>query len=67
VRLGPTGGKRQDGIQPIQGLNRALFIHTEDGGVRRRVQLESDNVRRFGFKVRIIADHATEAHHRHGG
>jgi hypothetical protein len=57
MRLGPTGGKRQDGIEPIQRLNGTLLIHTEDGGVRRRVQIESNNVSRFSFKVRVIADH----------
>ena len=57
MRLCPAGGKWQDGIEPIQRLNSALFIHTENGGVRRRVQIESDNVRRFGFKVRVVADH----------
>jgi hypothetical protein len=57
VRLRPTGGKRQDGIETIQRLNGALLIHTEDGGVSRRVQIEADNVRRFGFKVGVVANH----------
>jgi hypothetical protein len=38
-------------------VNGTLLIHTEDGGVRWRMQIESNNVSHLGFKVRIVANH----------
>jgi len=49
--------KRQNRIEPIQRLNRRLFIDTEDCGMLRRIQIQSDDVSRFGFEVWIIAGH----------
>jgi hypothetical protein len=33
MALDPSWRERQDGIEPIQGLNRGLFVDAEDGGV----------------------------------
>ena len=57
MRFGSPGGKRKDGVKTIQSLDGALFIDTKDRCVGRRVQIEADDVRRLGFKVRVIADH----------
>ena len=57
VALRPTGGERQDRIFAIQGLNMRLFIHTEHCGVRRRVQIQTDDVGRLLLKVRIVRGH----------
>jgi len=57
VRFGPPGRKRQDGIETIQSLDGAFFIHTEDGGMSRRMQIEPDDVGRFGLEIRIVAGH----------
>ena len=57
VRLGAPWRKGQHGIETIQSLNGGLFIHTEDRRVSRRVQIEANNIRGLGFKVRVVADH----------
>ncbi len=50
VTLGPSGRERQDGIEPIQGLNGGLFVDAEDGRMLGRVQIKADDVGRFGFR-----------------
>ena len=37
MTLGPSRRKRQNGVQPIQSLNRGLLIDAEDGRVLRRI------------------------------
>src|SRR5260370_14455131 len=59
MTLGSPRGKRQHRIKPIKCLDGALFIHTEDRGVHRRLQIQSDNVGRFFFEFRIRACHIT--------
>jgi len=57
VPLGATGRKRQHRIEPVQSLNGGLLIHTEDGSMLRRIQVQPDDVSRFGFEIRIVAGH----------
>jgi hypothetical protein len=44
VSFGPTGGNRQNRIQPIQRLDGTLFVDTEHCGVERRFKIQADNV-----------------------
>ena len=37
VPFGSARGQGQHRIQPVQSLERRLFIHAENGGVRRRI------------------------------
>lgn len=53
----PARGKRQDGIETVQSLDGGLLIHAENDGVRRRVQIEADDVGGLGFKIGVVADH----------
>ncbi len=46
--------KGQHGIEPVQGLNRRLLVDAEHGCMLRRMQVQTDDVRRFGFKVGIV-------------
>ena len=55
VALGASGRERQNGIAPIQSLNGGLFIHTEHGLTLRRMQVQTENIRRFAFELRIVA------------
>ena len=48
--FGASGGQRQHRVQPIQRLNRRLFIHTEHGRMLRWIQIQADNVGRFRSK-----------------
>lgn len=57
VALGATGGKPQHRIEPVQRLNGGLLIDTEHGRMLRRAQVQPDDVRRFGFEIRIVAGH----------
>lgn len=59
VALDPARREGQDGIEPVQGLNGALFIHAEDGGMFGRVQIQADDVGRFALEVGIVAGHVT--------
>ena len=55
MSLGSTGRKRQDGIEPVEGLNGRLLIHTEDNRVSRRPQVERNHLGRFALKVGVVA------------
>ena len=57
VAFGTSGRKRQNRVQPVQCLNRRLFIHTEHRGVARRIQVQPNDIGGFGFEVRIVAGH----------
>ena len=35
---------RQDGLSPVQGLDLALFVNTEDQGVLRGIQVQADDI-----------------------
>ena len=55
VTFGASWRERQDGIETIQGLNGGLLINAEHSRVLGRVQIEAEDVGRFGFKLGIIA------------
>ena len=57
VAFSATRGKRQHWIEPVQGLNGGFLIHTEDGRMLGWLQVQPDDVSRFGFEVRIVAGH----------
>jgi hypothetical protein len=59
VALGPTRGKRQHRIKPVKSLDDALFVHSEDRAVLRWVEIQSDHVGCFLFKLRVVAGHVT--------
>jgi len=55
VALGTPGRKGQNWIEPIESLNGALFIHTEHSCMGWGLEVETDNVRRLGLEIGIIA------------
>ena len=57
VTFGPARRERQDGIETIKGLNGALFIHTENSRMGRRLQVETNDCGRLLLELRVIADH----------
>ena len=59
MALGAARRKRQHRIEPIQRLNRRLFIHAEHGRMLRRIQVQTDDVGRFRFEIRIVAGQVT--------
>lgn len=62
VTLRPTRGERQHGVEPVESLDGALFIHAKDRGVERRLQIESDDIGRFGLEIGVVTGHVTDAH-----
>jgi len=59
VALSPARRKRQHRIKTIQRLNGSLLVDTEHSSMLRRVQVQPDNVSRFGFEIRIVVGHVT--------
>src|SRR5258708_17735194 len=57
--LGSPGGERQNRVQSVQSLDRALFIDTEDRGVDWRLNVQANNIGSFLFKLRVVAGHVT--------
>src|SRR5271169_5594688 len=57
VTFGASWRERQDGIKTIQGLNGSLLIDAEYGRVLGRIEIEAEDVGRFGFEIGIIAGH----------
>jgi hypothetical protein len=55
--FGSPWGQRQHRIFAIECLNSGLFIDAEDSGVLRRMQIQTDDVCRFGLEVRIVGGH----------
>jgi hypothetical protein len=55
VALGTAGGKRQDRVEPVQGLDGALFIDGENRRVHWRVEVETNDIGRLGLKIGIVA------------
>jgi hypothetical protein len=53
----PVGRQRQYWVESIQGLDRCLFLDAEHGCMLRWMQVQTDDVRRFGFEIRIVAGH----------
>ena len=44
VAFGPARAQWQNRIQTVQGLDSALFVHTEDCGIERRLLIKTDDV-----------------------
>src|SRR5260221_13227300 len=59
MTLGSPRGKRQHRIKPIKGLDGALFIHTEDRGVPRRLGDTNPKTGPLFFPLRIVPAHHT--------
>jgi hypothetical protein len=55
VTLGAARRKRQYRIEPVERLNRRLFIHAEHCRVPWRIQVQTDDVGGFRFEIRIVA------------
>ena len=54
VPFGASRREGQDGIETVQGLNGGLLIDAEDGRMRRRAQIEGEDVSGFAFEFRIV-------------
>ena len=50
VALGASRRQRQHRVQPVQRLNRRLFVDREHGRMLRRIQVQPDHVSRFAFR-----------------
>ncbi len=57
VSFGASRGQRQNRILAIQGLDRRPFIDAEHRRVRRRVQIQPNNVGRLLLEIRIVRGH----------
>src|SRR5690349_12661774 len=57
VPLDSPWRQRQHRIKAIKGLNRSLFVDTEHRPMCRRIQIQPNDVSRFGFKLRVIRGH----------
>src|SRR5258708_15175744 len=55
--FGSARGERQNRVQSVECLDRALLIDTEDRSVYRRLKVEANDVGRLLFKLRVIAGH----------
>ena len=56
VPFGSSGRKRQDRIKPVERLDGGLFIDTEDRGMGRGLQIQTNDFGRFALKIRIGAE-----------
>jgi len=59
VTFSSSRRKRQNGIEPIQGLEGGFLIDAEHGGMLRWPQIQADNVGRFALELRIVAGQVT--------
>jgi hypothetical protein len=59
VALCASGRKRQDGIEPVEGLDGTFFVHTKHRRMGGWLEIKSDDIGRFGLEARIIAGHVT--------
>jgi len=57
--FGSAGGEWQNRVKPVESLDRALFIDTEDRRVRWRLNVQANDVGGFLFKLRIVAGQIT--------
>src|SRR5262249_57108511 len=57
VSFGSSGRERQDWILAVQCLNGRFLIHRENCRVLGRIQIKSNDSRRFTLKIRIVAGH----------
>ena len=51
MTLGPSRRKREHRIESVEGLDGALFVHAEDGGMGRRGQIQSNDLGGFRFEI----------------
>jgi len=69
-RYGSAGESGKNRVKPVESLDRALFIDTEDRRVRWRLNVQANDVGGFLFKLRIVAGQITtrtdEAESRNG-
>src|SRR5215510_15241219 len=52
---GAAIGQLQITLRSLQSLDRGLLVHAQHNGLRRRGDIEADNIRGFGRKVRVAA------------
>ena len=57
VALGTAGGKGQHRVQAIQGLDGSLLIYAEHRRMPGWIQVQADDIGRFGLEFRVIAGH----------
>src|SRR5579863_8511804 len=61
-----TGLERQTGLGPVERLNLTLLVDRKHDRVRRRVDVEADNVAQLGGEVRVVRElelaHAVRLH-----
>lgn len=54
MAFGTSGGKRQDGIEPVQRLDGGLLVDAEHGGVLRWIQVQTDDIGGLGLELRSL-------------
>ena len=59
VALGPSGRKREDGIEPVESLDGAFFVYTKDRRVGGGLEVKANDIGRFSLKARVLAGHVT--------
>jgi hypothetical protein len=59
VTFRPTRGEGQHRIEPVKSLDGAFFIHAEDRGIERGLEIEPDDIGRFALESRVVARHVT--------
>src|SRR6516164_2827450 len=52
---GAAIGQLQITLRSLQSLDRGLLVHAQHNGLRGRDDIEADNIRGFGRKVRVVA------------
>ena len=52
---GAAIGQLQITLRSLQSLDRGLLVHAQHNGFRGRGDIEADNIRGFGRKVRVVA------------
>ena len=57
MAFGAARRQWQHRIEPVQRLNRCLFIHAKHGGMLRRIHVQADDVGGFLFKTWIVGGH----------
>ena len=57
VTFGAAGRQRQHRVEPVERLNRRLFVDGKDDRVLRRIQIQPDHVRRLLLEIRIVRPH----------
>jgi hypothetical protein len=57
MAFGPPRRQRQQRIEPVQGLNRRLFVDAEHHRVLRGIEIETNHVRRLGLELGIRRAH----------